>query len=311
MRRVGVGGGDAVRRVAAGDKIIAVINSARGQVGDHQIEIVDEFDGGGGIPRRIGPRQRDAQRLGRIARLDNKGPAVAGGQHIGRALVEEIERRSGIGQILGNGIGQLRQAPALIIDSLIHRENVAARHPRAIDEHGLEQGRAGRKVQRVREEILHQRQRAGHRRRRLTGAIFIAVIRPQLIIHALQHLTEIPVVVGRDGGDDQIVIHRNGVGIIRDEQIQPAAASQNVLEIIGAAARRDVHRKGRRGEFIDGPADIGIRRNEHLQRRKRRRRKKVGRDVNAYICGVGRHIKGNVTIQISVQQIFTGDAMGK
>ena len=180
----------AFRRVEKGARrnVVAVINDLVRrvvQVGHDEFEIVDELDGGGGIARRIRPRDRDAQRLRVAFDRDEERVAVAGGQRVGRTLV--LDENGGWSRAAEHGravrrqrIGQIDQAPALVVDRAVDLQIIRAGGPRAVDEHRLEQRRAGighRAV--IDEKVLQQRQHARHVRRRHAGAGLEAVIRPQ------------------------------------------------------------------------------------------------------------------------------------
>ena len=142
--------GHAVGRIGGSRKVIAIEYVAGVQVGHHEVEVVHKLDGSGGISRRIGPRQRHAEHLTArnvIRHRDEIGAAITGLQRIRRALIHEINgqvirRRGGVGQRQRNRVGNKRQAPAFKIDRIRHGVGVTAERPRAIDQHGLHQGRA-------------------------------------------------------------------------------------------------------------------------------------------------------------------------
>jgi len=73
--------------------IISKINVARVQIGDDEIKIIDQFNGGGGVTRRISPDQRGLQlvirRKPRLVHSHNICVVIAGRQGIGWILVHE------------------------------------------------------------------------------------------------------------------------------------------------------------------------------------------------------------------------------
>ena len=89
------------------------------EVGDDEVQVVDELEAGGGVAGRVGPHQRDAQRLvgGRRREGDEAGMALAGRQRVSWVLVEDLHGRGGldegVGEADGQAVGEVDQAPAL------------------------------------------------------------------------------------------------------------------------------------------------------------------------------------------------------
>ena len=235
--------GGVLRRVVilVGLDVVAEIDHGVGQVvrvGDGETQAVDQLEGGGGVAGRIGPRQRDAQRLRlRGGREGNRvGPGVAGGQRVGRVLVHKEDRVVGddaVGERRADGVGQVDETPAFIVDGVVDLKIVIAGLPRAVDEHGLEQRRAGQGLQRVGEVILHQRQHAGNVRRRHARAALVAVVfghRAEVVVHVLKLRVIIPQGVGRDQRHLHVIGHRH-VRWIADAEIEVAGMAENLREI--------------------------------------------------------------------------------
>jgi len=151
--------------------------------------------------------------------------AVAGGQSVGRALINE-ETGARLIQLIRHSrrqrIRKADQAPALIIDRIGDGKFVIARRARAVDQHRLQQRRTGRRLKRVHEEILHQRQHPRHIRRRHARAGLVAVIRTVTgivwiefadgLVQVAQYLKIIPDVVRRHDEDVNIVVDWKTVG---------------------------------------------------------------------------------------------------
>ena len=171
----------------------AIIDVTGVQIGDDQVKIVDQLDGRGRIPRRIGPDQGGLQsqilRVGRRIQRHDKRVAVAGGQGVGRVLVHK-EARTGRAKLIRQTARRHRALdvalpPALIIDRVGHGDAIITHRPAAVEQQRLHQRRTGRLCQPVGEVILNQRQQAGHLRRRHARAGFVAIVRRKLLVHAL------------------------------------------------------------------------------------------------------------------------------
>ena len=107
--------------------------------------------------------------------------AVAGGQRIGGTLILNESRTRHVELIGDSGLQggrQIDQAPASGVYRFFRLKIIKCHvGARAVDEHRLEQGRAGQRMPLVGEKVLHQRQHARHVRRRHARAGFVAVIR--------------------------------------------------------------------------------------------------------------------------------------
>ena len=293
--------------------VVAIIDIGVVHVGDDQIKVVDELDGGGGVAGRIGPREREAQRHGRRAGREGNGvrPAVTRGQLIGEALVNKKQCRvggGGVGERQGNRVGQVDQPPAFEVDVVVDLQIVEARRTRAIDEHRLEQRRAWLEVQRVREIILHQRQHARHVRRRHARAALVTVIMRwhiaiQRVVQIAQHRVIISHVVGRDHFRHQIVIDRIGRAVA-DREVEAAQIVDDGLQVSRAAVIGNCY------AVIGGHKItwwwIIVQRNINWHiRRKRHRRQNVRLDPDADADGVVLDDKREVVIvqRVGVHQL--------
>ena len=164
-------------KIVAGADIVAEVNQVGAiQVGDHQVQIVDELDAGDRVAGRVSPDEGDAQRLGLGVRGEDHlvSAALARGQRLGRALIRHDHRlgRGGyVGQGGGQRGGQVDHTPALghhrggdvKVIKVPHRAG-------AVDQHGLHERGAVGAAQPLLEELLHQGEGARHIRRRHAGA---------------------------------------------------------------------------------------------------------------------------------------------
>jgi len=91
-------------KLHAGSDVIAVVNEVRVvEIGNNQIQVVDELNAGNRIAGRVGPDKRDAQGIppGGGRQRNFIGAGLAGCQRVGGILVNHDH---GIGR--GTGIGQ-------------------------------------------------------------------------------------------------------------------------------------------------------------------------------------------------------------
>ena len=245
--------------------------------------------------------------------------AVARRQRIGWTLINE-ETGAGRIQLIRHSrqqrIRKVDQAPALEIDRIGDGKCVVARRARAVDQHRLQQCRAGRRLQCVREEILHQRQHARHVRRRHARPGLVTVIWTGIgigwvectdgLVKVAQYLKIIPNVVRRHDEDVNVVIDWKTVGVpnrtLKTQTLQGLNA-RNVAAAVGG-----------NGNLVVGghkiiSARIGwirkmIQRHKNRQvRGKRHRRKIVGHDLNHHahgVCGNGEFV---VIYRVGIQEL--------
>ncbi len=184
--------------VAAARNVVSVIDLVSDGVRNHQIEVVDQFDGGVGVARRIGPDQGDAHRklLGVGGKVKVPRARLAGGQGVRRALINEANG-PGVFRLREEqrrqSVRQIYQAPTLIIDRAVDLEIVAgSNRAGAVNERGFHHRRTVRAAQGggepLLEELLNERQNARDKGRGHAGSGFVAIIWPQVAVQLGQQL---------------------------------------------------------------------------------------------------------------------------
>ena len=225
--------------------------------------------------------------------------AVARRQRVGRALIQNkhgfpcsiyVRRDS-----RRERIRQIYQSPTFEVNVVLDLKIVSTRRARAIDKHGFEQRRAGRRLKCVREVILDQRQHTGHVRRRHAGAGFITVIRPRPgagrvnladgLVQIAQHQKIIAGVVGCDGVEDDVEID-GFTGDVADGKIETVKGFTAEYGGDGqAAVRRDRN-------LVNGRVRVG--RGTHQSEINRQigewnRRTRVGEQLDGDLNGIDWH----------------------
>ena len=157
---------------------------------DDQVEVIDQLDGSVRVAGRVGPGQRETQRVmqGVGAERDLPRAALAGGQGVGQALVDEAHGPSGlVGPVVvsqrRHGAAQIGQPPALVVDraaDIVVVPRIDRR--RAVDQQRLEQRRAVGALEAAGVKFLHQRQHAADRRGGHAGAGAVPVLVAELLV---------------------------------------------------------------------------------------------------------------------------------
>ncbi len=187
--------------------VIAEIDIAGIEIGDDQVEIVDELDAGGRVAGGIGPDKSDSDRVRLAVGVHDQrvGVTRARGQSGIRVLVEGQKRGcigcGGISQCAMQDVRDICNSPALRVQLGVGVQvvKVVIDGSGSVDEQRFHESGAVGSAEPLLEKLLHQRESAcdlggGHARSR-----FVAVEGSELIVESLEHFL-IVAAVGRCEG---------------------------------------------------------------------------------------------------------------
>ena len=247
-------------------EVVPVDHLAGDDVGDHQVEVVDQLRRGGGIARRIGPDERQPERCcGGILREDQTvGTCFTGGdtERLAGVIGFDQADRAAIGlHPTRERARQIRLPPTAIVPRFFGVRKVGRTGRLGAVQEQRFVARGGRTSAGLLLEIfLHLREQTRHGRGRHAGAGLVAIIRGAFRGQVLEKRVVVGVQVRREivvqlplrgtgrehegAGRDEVRLEPAGITFGADADVAAARISGDLERAVGQRREREVRLVG-------------------------------------------------------------------